>query len=602
MPAAALVLAAAPAAAQELHENVAVEGRYKPQIVLRERLDARPLMPELSLTPAPLPYLLDGVEADTGPTAAAMPAMGWRDTRTPSAGRGYVNAGMGSWLDAMLEAGCSLGRPDGVNGGAMLRYRSTSLMRTRLHADSHTRRRDYDATLGLRLAVPTRHGDLSLLASWRFDYLNYYASPAPRTPWQAVNDAAARLAWHSRTRPGSAVAWHAAAALRHAATRDLYLPAAGTGSPARLRGLRESHVSLGASLLTSPSSPSHFGLRLGGDWLIYSGGVGRDAAGMTAAAPLRPDNYGRLSLTPYYAFSRGRLLLHVGAAVDLTFRAGPRGDRSGVLHAAPDVRLDFRTGGFGMYLHLLGGTTLNTLASHLDADSYAMPALASTRPGYSPLDATLGFAFGPFAGFTADLSAHYALRRNVAAGGLYGALLAGALPQAAVQPGHAAAPTPLYNLHGASFAARAAYEHGLLSIDATASWQPQHGHTGWLNGYDRPAVTAGASLRVRPAVGLEIAVSYSYRGHRSVWLPYVVSVPVQGGAVDINGRPSGTRRMLARTPLADLSLLGARVSYRLNGNVTLWISGDNLLDRRHRLLPAMPQEALSLAGGVNWQF
>ena len=87
-----------------------------------------------------------------------------------------------------------------------------------------------------------------------------------------------------------------------------------------------------------------------------------------------------LTLTPYYSFRRGQMDIRVGADIDLSFNAGPSESRYSLFHIAPDVNFDLRTGPVGLYLHLRGGSELQTLASLWQLDYYQMPG-----GGFRPL-------------------------------------------------------------------------------------------------------------------------------------------------------------------------------------------------------------------------
>ena len=130
------------------------------------------------------------------------------------------------------------------------------------------------------------------------------------------------------------------------------------------------------------------------------------------------------------------------------------------------VKFALQTGQVGLFLNILGGSRLNTLASLHQYDYYMMPALTSTTPTYTPLDASLGVNLGPFSGFSLGIEARYRVSKNVPLGGWYQAWLDYG---SASMPGMDKTETSakgnvLYsldsdgiNLHGGSIAAKIAY-------------------------------------------------------------------------------------------------------------------------------------------------
>lgn len=616
----ALAAAAIPAAAQGLHESIGVDGKYVREVIVQDKISTLPKRLSFSLESSPLDWWQQGVPTPFAPDMSPMPAVTPFAAADRHAGRGYLDLGLGSWLDGNLSAGYRFIQKPGTTAGAFLQFNTTSLFRPRLdRAADDVRRRLADGRIGVYAAhaFPSA-GTLRAEAGYRLAGWNYYGYAAlldspwltgddkAEAPTQTLNEADARVAWSSlRNRHG--FSWDAALAARHFAYRALWLPEEGSSRLRGGKGDRETALSLGASIRKQWRGGSELGIALRGDMLLYSR-RGSRPFGLQA-----PDDYGMASLNPYYRFSRGLLNIRLGATVDLAFNAGPASDRYGAFHIAPDVRLDWRKGPVGLFLNLLGGSELQTLASLHALDYYAMPALASTRPVHSPLDAAAGANFGPFAGFSAGLSVRYRISRGVPAGGWYMAMLnygslempgmTGPADRDPAATAYSACPDGL-DISGVSIGLDASYRLG-RTFEATAkgSWQPQDGETGYFNGYDRPRWTASLAATVRPLEKLSLSLEYEYRGVRRIYTraaraPLSTEAPARLTVVDDTPRDLP----VASLRLPDLTLLSFRAAWQFTPRIGIFAQAANILNRKDCTLPLTPMAGITALGGVNILF
>lgn len=631
----ALAAAALPVGvrAQQLHENIGVQGKYVREVIVQDRINTFPSRITFSLDTAPLPCSLKAVPADFQPAWTAMPLTTPFVRRDISSRRGYLDLSAGSWLDADLSAGYKILADSLWSLNAWLQHNSTSLFRPHLSpAADDVRRFRYDETLGLDLSrrFPGA-GTLDAALSYHLGYFNYYGChPAPaeifqpseqssfKAPTQTLNDLALRVAWNSVRLRRSGLNYSAALSLRHFAYRDLWLPDLQTASTRYpdSKGLRETRLSLSGSVAKTWNSGSALGIDLSASALFYAGAPKSEFVidPERTLSLSTPGDYGMVTLTPFYRFSRGKFRLRAGLDIDLAFNAGSPADRYGTFHIAPDIALDWRSGAFGLYLNLAGGSQLQTLAAMHQLDYYNMPALTSTRPVYSPLDAELGFNFGPFAGFSAGISAAYRISRDVPLGGWYMAMLnSGSSPLQTLEGIDAESFQGVaysldshgISLHGVSLGARLAYEYGsILRISASATYQPQNGRNGFFNGLDRPRWTAGISAEVRPVDRLSIFASYSYRGVRRIYTRYyaadpVVTLPGTGIPV-VSDRKSDPPLCSMRLP--DITDLSVGASFRIRSWVRVFVQASDILNRKVLWLPATPLQGISVTGGFNFLF
>lgn len=611
-------VAALPLAAQ-YNQSISVDGRYVPEVFRLDRINSFPKQIKFSLETNPLSYDGKSVPAGFAPRLLPLPATGWRDSRDFSDSRGYLELGAGSWLNSTLSAGYRFIDNKTTTLGVRLQHNSTSLWKPEVSGMmKDTKMYRYDESLGVYVShYFDGKGRLQGAIDWHIGNFNYYGynpqwddfstKNTPEAPTQTLNDISVRLAWQSPDRT-DAVDWNAGIGARYFGYRSVYAvrdmshidPQSSDLFFGRASGGRETDINIRGGVDFPTSSLSSVGIDLNTDILLYphreipAGGF----------AFLQPDNYGMVTLTPYYSFRRDRLLVRVGADIDLAFNAGEDGNRYGFFHIAPDIRLDYLAGPVAFYLHALGGSRLNTLAANYERDYYQSPLIGNSRPVYSPLDGSLGATFGPFSGFSAGVDFAFRISRGEYLGGWYQQLINYRFKAAPGLPGSLFAEnadrnlTYNYsqdiscNLHGFSIGARASYDLGrIIKIEAKGNYQPQNGTKGYFNGYDRPRWTAGISAETNPWNTLKLKLAYEYRGVRNIY----TMADYQGGLISDTDVLVGKR-------LPDITYLNFGASYGITSDFTVWVQADNILNRHDEFLPGLPQQGVRLAAGFGVTF
>lgn len=567
-------ITSAPGAYAQYDQTIEVEGKYVPEVIPRERVALFPPQQKFRFSAAPLPFSETGVHANFHPQAIPMPATGWRTSRSYDTSRGYADLSLGSFLNATLSAGYRIIDSEATTLGVRLQHNSTSLFHPRLgEAVRDVRRHLYDESLALYASHDfAGKGRLDATLQYHLSLFNYYgfnpAQAAPdaslKAPTQTLNDFSARFEWNSPAVIDN-ISYRAALGARYFGYRALPLPDGGA-----IRATRETNVFLDASFAFPTSRSSSAGIDLDGDLLCYANGK----------------SYGMLSLTPFYRFARQSLNIRIGARIDLAFNAGTSlfseipSRRYSTFHIAPSVSAEYAAGPASLYVRLLGGSTLHTLASLSELDFYGMPALLSTRPVYAPLDGSLGATFGPFHGFSAGLDFAYRIARDQFTGGWFMPWLNGDLSltanPATTSDGNAAtSPLDTYNIHGFSLGLNLAYNPASwLNLSVEGRYQPQNGKKGYFNGFDRPRWTLKARAESNPWRTLRFGIDWQMRAVRSI---------------------IGVR-------LPDISLLGANVAYSFTPRLSVWLRGDNLLNRRDPAMLSLPMQGISFAIGAGINF
>lgn len=595
----------------QLHENVTVEGHYVPEIIRADRINVFPSAFTPRFDGGRMEYELNGVPASFRPAVVAMPATGWRSIRSIDTHRGYVDFQAGSWLNTSLSAGYRIVDTSSTLFGVTLQHNSTSLWKPKLsEGASDVKRESCDESVGLYAShVFSGAGRLDASLRYHVGCFNYYGYHAPlypqdvevNAPTQTLNDIDFRAGWRSLLTAVPSVSYYTNVGVRYFGYRSLYLPRV---SMERIKGLRETDFSVEAGVRAPWADGSSAGVDVRFDYLGYSGGKEVVFAGQSLPGI---DDYGMLTLTPSYDFTKGLLQIHVGADIDLAFNAGPEGSRYSLFHIAPDVRFALRRGGFGMSLDLLGGSELQTLASQWQLDYYQMPRLATTRPVYTPLDARLGIEAGPFAGFAAGVSVAWKSTRRVSQLGWYTVMLDYGT-RVAPGVGIGSGEVPRYSLDadglsisGVSLGAHLDYDPGkYVRLHGDVNYQPQDGKRGYFNGYDRPRWILRAEGVLTPVKPLSVTLSYEYRGVRNIYGNTLPARPGAGGNVSVDGSSLSPSLMSMRLP--DLTLLGLSASWSFTDSFSVSLRGDNLLNRHDALLPSLPSEGVSITAGLQWLF
>ena len=608
------LLLAIPAEAQ-FNQSINVEGKYIPEVFRLDRINTFPKAVRFTLESTPLSYDGQSVPTSFEPRLLPLPATGWRDTRAWSESKGYLELGAGSWLNSTLSAGYRFISNPQTTFGVRLQHNSTSLWAPKVsELMKDTKQYRYDESIALYAShVFAGKGRLSGAIDWHIGNFNYYGynptwmtitegMDAPKAPTQTLNDVTARFAWQSPDKAED-LTWMAEAGVRYFGYRSAYAPSKPTEDSdmnklflSRDSGHREIDVNVAGNVNLPVSSQTAIGLDINADVLIYNK---KEYLGY-AFSPLAPDNYGVVTLTPYYRFGREKLNLRVGADLDFSINAGEKDDRYLFLHVAPDIKVDYQAGPAALYLHLIGGSRLNTLAGNYDLNYYQSPFVESSRPVYTPLDGSLGATLGPFAGFSMGVDFAFRISRGEYLGGWYQQRLNVYKNNIAGLPTMIGDSQANYlfedgltaNLHGFSVGAHLSYDLGrILQIKGSGSYQQQDGEKGYFNGYDRPRWVADISAETNPWRGLKFKVAYNYRGVRNIYTKANYSSSLKA---------NDTALVAYRLP--DLCNLNFGASYSFTDSFNVWLQADNLLNRHDEILPCLPQQGVRICGGFGVTF
>lgn len=578
-------IAVVTAQSQELKEAFTVEGQYIPDVIRQDKIHTFPARLDLKADiNVPQPGL-KGIVTSYSPDITALPTTGWLISRLPSKQKGYLDFGVGSFLDITASAGYRFLDTDKISAGIMFQHNSTSLFKPhQQYSIKDEKRYRYDETLGLYGSwSPTEAGTLSAEAYWHGGFFNYYGLNAPslpeltpeKFPTQTLNDIYISAKWES-DQTGKFV-WDSKAYYRYFGYRAAYYP-----WYEKFRGTRESTAGISANTSYKIDSSQSVGAAIRMNLATYNDDNTSDIYFT------KPDTYGNISLTPFYEFNPGNASIRIGANVDLTINAGEKGNRYSRFHIAPAIRMGWQNNGFGLYLDVDGGTQMQTLAYLYESDYYHNPRLTSTMPVYTPVNAKAGFTFFQTRFLHADVHIRYRYSKDTRLGGWYMASL-GYCDRLSVPEGMFA---DLLNgttdLKGYSLGATLKSKPlANLDLYADINWQPQNGNRGFFNGYDRPRWELDTKADIQITNTLSAGAAYQYRGVRRI---YAACHDRQG------------ENKLISTRLPDICMINLDLSWHPYDNLTIWGAARNLLGKKTDYLPCQPEEGFNFQIGCGLIF
>lgn len=559
---AGVTLAAIPcvAAAQSLTESVTVVGKYTPDIIAADRLAVLPAAIAVTAPESAMAYDRKGVIANFSPDALNLPATGWRSKKAFDNSKGYVDLRLGSWLNSSLSAGYNAIRNDDTRLNVYLQHNSTSLWQAwkgvegRQDADKRFR---YDETIGADLTHNLLGiGTLSAALQYHLGYFNYYgtlqggkAEEAVSAPTQTLNDFYARVGF--RGAANERLSYTADADVRYFGYRAMYLPKLVAVYPreySMTNGERETAVNAGGNVKYELSDDAGNGSSVG-IGMRYSGvinSIGNDV--------------NRFEATPGYTLTGKTYSLLLGANLAVVGNG-----ESTRFRLAPDVKFSFRKGMSAFSASIGGGTRLRTLAWKHMMDYYSNPGAGCYQAAYSPIDARISFQLNPGGKWTFGIEGKWCTTLDESFGGLYQALLNDNLYLYGTYPESG-------RIHGFSLGVNAGYElNRYLTLHGNATWQPQDGEKGILNGFDRPEFTANLSAESKPIDKLSLRLDYMLRAKRLL-------LPGNMSRLDLSGE------------------------YRITDRISVGVELNNLLNRHEEFLPGLPLEGFNAMGGVQIVF
>lgn len=262
-----------------------------------------------------------------------------------------------------------------------------------------------------------------------------------------------------------------------------------------------------------------------------------------------------LRLTPGYHYAGARTAFDIGVRIDFTHGSGK------AFHIAPDVRFSYTpTPYFNFTAKAGGGEVQNSLASLYAVMPY-MAQYATYANSHIPLTVDASVTIGPYSGIYAELFGGYARANDW--------LMPASAQNGSLQP---------LNVRGWHGGLAIGYRHGKLLEARVAAEAARSDKDNAAKGYylwrDRAKYVIDATAKVRPIDKLAINAGYSFRAKRKV----------AGGS------------------LGSVSNLTLGADYAVTPQVSVFATGENLLNRKFYLIGGVPAQGITGLLGVTYKF
>lgn len=290
-----------------------------------------------------------------------------------------------------------------------------------------------------------------------------------------------------------------------------------------------------------------------------------ETAGMYYIKKGKGKTNGVVSARPHFIFEGDMFNASVGASLQYTVNSGKN------FHIAPDVRLSvIPSSKFSAYAYFGGGEHQNTLMSLFNESHFISPLLAYEN-SHIPFTANIGLIIGPFTGASLELFGGYAVANDWL------------MP--AMSEGSFFMPIDMKGWHGG---ARLRYKYRDI-VDFSASFEaaPQKEDRGYYLWRDRAGQVVKIDLSVRPVEKLIVEAGWELRGDRQTYF---------------NAAPSGDNMESVPVSLSSLSNLRFGASYDFTDAFSVFVRGENLLNKKWFDITGVQMQGLTGLVGVSYKF
>lgn len=560
---------------KNLNKEITLEKDFVP---VEKKATKKNTLPTVKKVTAPAKTTLsysDWTEPTTVPTSIpTMLPYGYRTGHNFSDKRGYLKVGGGMAANFMGSAGYRILDTEQNTLGLWLQHNSTWAGKngSKLILDEAERLKQKfnDNMLGLDFENNNTSGTLTLGVRGHFDSFNYYGGRDHT--WDDANkqtftEMGVLAGWEGKplTVADRELGYHLGLTFNHAGYDKAIIEG--------VKGAKENVLNFNVGA-TYQVGTGNVGLDLTGDLVDLSSDVYVGSSGY---------NHFMFTVSPYYKWENDVFRALVGA--DIALGDIHLFDDSKKFHISPRVQLDIDiVDGATIFVDVSGGKTLNTLSAMAAQNRYSDPSRQYYNT-YSPLDGRAGFKIGPFNGFSAQLYGGYGIFKSDISAVLFA-------------NDYRSSTYLNYKSRGAYLGAELAYKYrSLVEAKATIQYTPVDDDVyldKWYKGYsldgtDGANCNATFDIIVNPIRRLSIEAGLHYRGGRSYLTP----------VLDNNTYELGH---YAFQDLDNMVNLHAGARYRINKALTLWLQGNNLLNRKYDFMVGMGAQRLNIMGGASLVF
>ena len=531
---------------------------------------------------------------------------GYRTLHNFSNQRGYLNLGMGTYLNTVASVGYRAIDKDEEKLGLWLQHNSTWLGKntTKLieRSSDRQKQRFNDNLLGVEWSKELPKGTLGIDGRLHFDSFNFYGgfSDYLKNNKTAFVEARADGKWESKYKINDEeIEYEANATVDYAGYDKSHIEG--------IDGAKEFWINASIEGEYNVAKIGDVGLLFGGDIVNL-----RRHDVITNAASDK--TYGMFTLNPYYKYSNDIFTAKAGAIFNFSINDGT------AVRIAPDVDLNFKLHpGVNLTVQATGGKEINHLGAMHDEHRYNDP-LAGYGNTYVPFDGRIGVNVGPFVGFMAKAYVGYGFITGMldaivpaANSGIYKEVLdiENPTPDGPGSPyydanQYAAIISMMTKCRGAYLGFEMNYKYRSL---AEASLKFMHTFTGdedyeegmryrcYPLGDDGPTSIVNFEAKVWPIKPLMVTAGINCRLNRSTFTREWVYPKVdEDGTTHAGYFRYGTLEM---KDVIDLHV-GAR--YTFSHIFSVWAQASNLLCKQWDILPGQGAQKIGLMGGISLNF
>ena len=272
---------------------------------------------------------------------------------------------------------------------------------------------------------------------------------------------------------------------------------------------------------------------------------------------------GIISLTPAYKFSNGRLGANLGVRIDLN--TGP----AFKTRFAPDVRLHWTPSPFlSVYGRATGGEVMNTNRELWERNPWMLGTIAQER-SHVNADVEIGLTFGTFKGVWANLHGGWSSVSDWATPVVLESVNTWS-------PAH---------IVGFNFGIEAGYSWRWLSLTGHVAGASHRKYYRWQ---DNAKWDIGIATKLRPIDRLSIDLGYDTRIGR------------QGFVFDVHSESASY--WVETTSLGHTSNLFVGAEYGVTDAISLFVKGENLLNRHWQITTGVRSTGIHGLVGVQYKF
>ena len=533
---------------------------------------------------------------------------GYRTLHNFSNQRGYLDIGMGTCLNTMVNAGYRIKETDTEKLGLWLQHNSTWLGKNTSklieQPSQRQKQRFNDNLLGVGWSKELSKGTLGIDGRLHFDSFNFYGgfSDYLKNNKTAFVEARVDGKWESKynINDEDAIEYEANATIDYAGYDKSHLEG--------ISGAKEFWLNASIEGEYNIEKIGNVGLLFGVDLAnlrrhdIYN----NSAIDKT---------YGILTFNPYYKYSNDIFSAKAGAILNFSFNEGT------AVRVAPDVDLNFKiTKGVSLSVSATGGKDINHLGAMHDEYRYNDPLANYGITTYVPFDGRLTVNVGPFVGFMAKAYVGYGFINGMldavvpaANTGVYKEVLdiENPTPDGPGSPyydanQYAAVINMMTKCKGAYMGFELNYKYRSL---AEAKLQFAHTFTsdedyvsgvrykGYPLGDDGPTSIVHFDVKVWPIKPLMVTAGLNCRINRSAFTrEWVYPTVGEDGTMDNGYFRFGSIEM---KDVVDL-YVGARYSF--SHIFSVWAQASNLLCKQWDIMPGHGAQKIGLVGGISLNF